>query len=43
MNTTVTEDRLLVVSDIHLGNRLHRPRRSFMDFLHFAIKNDYAR
>jgi UDP-2,3-diacylglucosamine pyrophosphatase LpxH len=42
MNTTVTEDRLLVVSDIHLGNRLHRPRRSFLDFLQFAIKNDYS-
>lgn len=42
MRTTVTEDRLLVVSDLHLGNRLHSPRRAFMDFLHFAIDNDYS-
>lgn len=42
MRTTVHEDRLLVVSDIHMGNRLHRPRRAFMDFLHFAVDNDYS-
>lgn len=42
MRTAVTEDRLLVVSDVHLGNRLHRPRRPFLDLLHFAIENDYS-
>lgn len=42
MRTTVSEDRLLVVSDVHMGNRLHRPRRPFMDFLHFAVDNDYS-
>jgi UDP-2,3-diacylglucosamine pyrophosphatase LpxH len=42
VKTTVTEDRLLVISDIHMGNPLHQPRRPFMDFLHFAIDNDYS-
>lgn len=42
MRTAVTEDRLLVVSDVHLGNRLHRPRRRFLDLLHFVIDNDYS-
>lgn len=42
MRTAVTEERLLVVSDVHLGNRLHRPRRPFLDLLHFVIENDYS-
>jgi UDP-2,3-diacylglucosamine pyrophosphatase LpxH len=40
--TSVTEDRLLVVSDIHMGNALHRPRRAFLDFVHFAFENRYS-
>lgn len=31
-----------MVSDIHLGNRLHRPRRVFTDMLRFAIDHDYS-
>ena len=42
MKTTVQEDRLLVVSDIHMGNALHRPRRKFLDFVHFALENRYS-
>ena len=38
----MAEDRLLISSDIHMGNRLHRPRRPFMDFMHFAIENEYS-
>ena len=42
MRTTVTEERILVVSDIHMGNALHRPRRAFLDFVHFAFENRYS-
>jgi UDP-2,3-diacylglucosamine pyrophosphatase LpxH len=42
VNTTIREDRLLIASDIHMGNRLHNPRRRFMDFMHFTIENDYS-
>jgi len=42
VNTTVTEDRLLVISDVHIGNALHRPRRQFLDFIHFAFENRYS-
>ena len=31
-----------MVSDVHLGNRLHSVRREFMDFLRFAIDHDYS-
>jgi UDP-2,3-diacylglucosamine pyrophosphatase LpxH len=42
VRTTVYEDRLLVVSDIHMGNALHRPRRKFLDFVHFAFEHRYS-
>jgi UDP-2,3-diacylglucosamine pyrophosphatase LpxH len=42
VRTTVTEERLLIVSDIHMGNALHRPRRAFLDFVHFALENRYS-
>jgi UDP-2,3-diacylglucosamine pyrophosphatase LpxH len=42
MKTTVREERLLVISDVHMGNRLHRPRREFMDFVNFALENRYS-
>jgi UDP-2,3-diacylglucosamine pyrophosphatase LpxH len=38
----VREDRLLVVSDLHLGNRLHSVRRRFTEFLRFAVDHDYS-
>src|SRR5262249_41563349 len=40
--TNIREERMLVVSDIHLGNPLYRPRRRFVDFLRFACDNGYA-
>src|SRR5262249_52185449 len=39
--TAIREERLLVVSDIHLGNPLYRRRHRFVDFLRFACQNDY--
>jgi UDP-2,3-diacylglucosamine pyrophosphatase LpxH len=30
-----------VVSDVHLGNPLYRPRRPFVDFLRFACEQEY--
>ncbi|MGH7653649.1 MAG: metallophosphoesterase [Gemmatimonadaceae bacterium] len=42
MKTTVREERLLVISDVHMGNRLHRPRREFMNFVNFALENRYS-
>ena len=42
MITAVCEDRLLVVSDIHMGNRLHRTRRAFMDLVQFALDHRYS-
>jgi UDP-2,3-diacylglucosamine pyrophosphatase LpxH len=42
MITSIREDRLLVVSDIHMGNPLHRPGRKFMEFLRFALENRYS-
>lgn len=42
MRTTVSEERLLVISDVHMGNRLHRPRREFMEFVNFALENRYS-
>lgn len=42
MKTTVREDRLLVISDVHMGNPLHRPGRRFMAFLQFALDNRYS-
>jgi UDP-2,3-diacylglucosamine pyrophosphatase LpxH len=42
MKTTVREERLLVISDVHMGNRLHRPRRPFMELVHFALENRYS-
>src|SRR5262245_35617606 len=42
MKTAVHEERLLVVSDVHMGNRLHSPRRAFTDFVRFALENRYS-
>lgn len=42
MKTTVRENRLLVVSDVHMGNRLHRTRRAFTEFVQFAIDHRYS-
>jgi UDP-2,3-diacylglucosamine pyrophosphatase LpxH len=42
VKTTVTEERLLVISDVHMGNRMHRPRREFMEFVDFALENRYS-
>ena len=42
MRTAVTEDRLLVISDIHLGNPLHRPREAFMNLVRFALDHRYS-
>jgi len=42
MITAIREERMLVVSDVHLGNPLYRPRRPFVDFLRFACEHDYA-
>jgi UDP-2,3-diacylglucosamine pyrophosphatase LpxH len=42
VKTVVTEDRLLVISDVHMGNPLHRPRQAFMDLIRFALDNDYS-
>ena len=33
---------MLVVSDLHLGNPLYRPRRPFADFMRFAREHEYA-
>jgi UDP-2,3-diacylglucosamine pyrophosphatase LpxH len=42
MKTNVRENRLLVVSDVHMGNRLHRTRREFTDFVQFALDHRYS-
>lgn len=42
MKTTVREERLLVVSDVHMGNRLHRTRRAFREFVQFALDHRYS-
>jgi len=42
VRTSVSEERLLVISDLHMGNRLHRPKRALLDFLRFAIEHDYS-
>lgn len=42
MRTTAREERLLVVSDVHMGNRLHRTRRAFTEFVQFALDHRYS-
>lgn len=42
MKTTVREERLLVVSDIHMGNRLHKTRREFTEFVRCALDRRYS-
>jgi UDP-2,3-diacylglucosamine pyrophosphatase LpxH len=42
MKTAVREDRMLVVSDIHMGNRMHRTRRAFTEFVQFALDHRYS-
>lgn len=36
------EERLLVISDVHMGNRLHRTRRAFREFVAFALEHRYS-
>jgi UDP-2,3-diacylglucosamine pyrophosphatase LpxH len=42
VKTTAHESRLLVISDIHMGNRLHRTREEFTEFVHFALEHRYS-
>jgi UDP-2,3-diacylglucosamine pyrophosphatase LpxH len=42
VRTSVREERLLVVSDVHMGNRLHRTRRAFTEFVQFALDHRYS-
>lgn len=42
MITSITEQRLVVVSDVHLGNRLFHARRPFLDFLRRVRKAGYG-
>ena len=42
MKTNVHENRLLVVSDVHMGNSLHRTRRAFTEFVQFALDHRYS-
>lgn len=42
MKTTVREQRMLVVSDVHMGNLLHRTRRPFTEFVQFALDHRYS-
>ena len=41
MITSIEEHRLLVVSDVHLGNPLFRSRRPFLEFLRYALANGF--
>ena len=41
MITNVSEERLLVVSDTHLGNPLFNARRPFAEFLRYAWSNSW--
>lgn len=42
MKTSVHEDRLLVISDVHMGNPLHRPGRALEALLRFALEHKYS-
>ncbi len=42
MRTNVRENRMIVISDIHMGNRLHRTRRQFTEFVQFALDHRYS-
>jgi UDP-2,3-diacylglucosamine pyrophosphatase LpxH len=42
MMTSVTEERLAITSDIHLGNLLFRSRRPFLDFLGRLADDGYS-
>lgn len=41
MITEIQADRLLVVSDLHLGNPFSTAQRKLVEFLHWAARNDY--
>ena len=41
MKTNITEEKLIVVSDVHLGNFMFRARRPFIEFLQYAWANGY--
>lgn len=42
MKTAVEEQRLIIVSDVHLGNPLVRAGHRFRDFLSFALDHGYS-
>jgi UDP-2,3-diacylglucosamine pyrophosphatase LpxH len=42
MNTAVREDRLIVVSDLHMGNRLFPTNRSFVQLARHALDGGYS-
>jgi UDP-2,3-diacylglucosamine pyrophosphatase LpxH len=42
VKTTVREERLLVISDVHMGNRLLQTRRPFREFVQYALDHDYS-
>jgi UDP-2,3-diacylglucosamine pyrophosphatase LpxH len=42
VKTTVREDRMLVISDVHLGNPLHRPRQALLNLVRFALEKRYT-
>ena len=42
MNTDVREQRLIITSDLHMGNRLFPTNRSFTQLAQFALRNDFS-
>lgn len=42
MITSVSEERMLVISDVHLGNPLFRARLPAIQFFKYAYENDYC-
>jgi UDP-2,3-diacylglucosamine pyrophosphatase LpxH len=42
MNTDVREERLIITSDLHMGNRLFPINRSFVELAKFALRNDFS-
>jgi UDP-2,3-diacylglucosamine pyrophosphatase LpxH len=41
MNTDVREERLIITSDLHMGNALFPPNRDFIDLARLALRNGY--
>ena len=42
MKTTIREERLIILSDLHLGNPLMQSGRRFRDLLQYAMDNRYS-